>query len=452
MRSNLRMLNAFNLMFEIQEQVKEEKTPEDENENFMKDFENKFLNQLKILCYKLFQNNKSKYLSITQMIDKTISENAMLPTGESLFKPVAAKALKKLEKNIVELKSLAEYTGNQSAPIVINPQTTVRRIEGNTFERKKSPTLSGYNRRQASTNPLEKPVKVVNMRKALNQSFHGTQPDRKTSSISNDALVSKNQSFVSHITTVDQTGSGSKVHRKISMGVDEYNLRTSNYSRIVVNDDRYPKESKTDTLRGSEYTRIRVSSTGRAPVKIVGDNSSSSKNNGLTQVTHRRVVTVDNVKDDSPAQSIMTIQTKFTINPEDLGPAKMHKTYSPASSTKAVRSPDNFQQATRIRVEGKDTTKENDYRSVPVKEPKLEWKKQVPKKTEPLAIVRNENQPVQEDEELLGKALCFSITGADNENPELRQVSVTDCDTPQRNSIKSAKGEFRTPGVNVKFY
>lgn len=487
-KGNLRILNSLNLLFEVQETVKQEKIPESQIENFIKEFENKFLNQLKILCYKLFQNNKSKYLSMTQMIDKTISENAMLPSGDNLFKSVTNQALKRLEKNIVELKKI----GGSSDPTpqrILHTNAEPRRVPSSKYERKKSPAVSTYSRNTISHKPLEKPVKTLNLKRQMNQSFHGGQI-RKVSNTS-DVLASKNQSFISHMPPVAVRSKskdrivtkGQVVSRKVSMGVDEYRMRGSNYSKVMhvsqqhQKESRRPKDSLGGMLRDSGYSRIRMSSSTGKAVKIVGNNSRS---NAKPRKQHR-VNTVGNVKEASPAQSIMTTHTVHTnqhntVKIENFGAMRMHKTQSPSGNTrapKASKSPDNvLQRAKMIKMV---PSKENNYRSVPMVRKSKEWEmkdQQFVKKEmsnpfqpkQPLMIVRNQNQlekPQKQTQNNLqvhnqgdqqGNNMNFNITGADNENPELRMVSVTDCDTPQRNSVTSVKGDFDTPRVDVRKY
>lgn len=457
LKSNLRMLNSLNLLFDIQSQVKEENIPEEKNEKFIQEFENKFLNQLKILCYKLFQNNKMKYLTITQKIDKTISENAMLPTGESLFKPLVEKAMSKLEKNVAEFKLMTEKSPQQNVPHSMSANTKIRRLDANQLDRKKSPHITNFSRRQMNSKPLEKPVKTINMRKGLNNSFHVNQNSRKFSGNVCDILATKNHSFVSHIPTTNDGnhGSASKIHRKVSMGLDEYRLRTSSYNKAVANEQRLPKESTTTimTIRGSSYSQYRVGNNSGNPVKIVGDGS-SSKSGKKAQVNRRINTTSGNMIEDSPTHSIMTNQTivpqpqKYTLNNHNA--QRIYKTLSPANSSKTAQSPQNLNKEFKREIE----SKENNFKSVPKNTLRQvqnrDWREvgREKKTVEPLKRVRNSNERVKE-EELHGKDLGFSITGADNENPELRMISVTDCDTPLRTSINSSDGEFKTPAVDV---
>lgn len=455
------MLNSINLILEIQKTIEEEKIPEQEAESFIKEFENKFLNQLKILCYKIFQNNKQKYLTITQLVDKTISDHLMLPSSENIFKPVARNALKNLEKNLSELKDFVDTDEINASNL---SHSSGRRIEGTTFERKKSPNLRGFNRRNILQTKIENPVKTISLKRDLNNSFHGNTQTRKISLNSHDVMSIKNQSFVSHRTANENTDSGTKIHRKISMGLDEYKLRTSGYSKVPQQtpyEERPPKESVNTLLRESGYSRIRVNSTGRT-VKIVGNNSSSSKNDKIKEQTQKRVITMDNVHQHSPASSVMTTHTKYTtittgVFPNDNIPQNESLVENQSNSKKVVISPRDQPIKITKNYTTKFEAKENNYTSVPIRINSNDNIKTL--YTQPLSIVRNENQLVktqddqkgtqQQEEHPLGKALEFSITGADNENPELRMVSVTDCDTPQRNSVKTRKGDFDTPMIDV---
>jgi SPX domain protein involved in polyphosphate accumulation len=74
------------LLLEIRKSVYNKPHKTEEVNNFFEEFDNKFLNQLKIMCYKVFSDDKRKYLEVAERIEETITSNKNLPAEEPHLK------------------------------------------------------------------------------------------------------------------------------------------------------------------------------------------------------------------------------------------------------------------------------------------------------------------------------------------------------------------------------
>ena len=60
-QNDFKVVNTMNLLMNIRRIVYKE-TEKESADSFFDEFDNKVLNQLKIMCYKIFQDNKKRYL------------------------------------------------------------------------------------------------------------------------------------------------------------------------------------------------------------------------------------------------------------------------------------------------------------------------------------------------------------------------------------------------------
>lgn len=119
---DLRILSCFNLLFEIKNMMYSGGGKEncEITKDILDDFEKKFYSHLKLICYKAFVKNNSKYLSSTKLIQRIYDLNQNLEEQRDNLIPFIRDSLTTMEKNLMTLYklvpiSLVNGNGKKSA-------------------------------------------------------------------------------------------------------------------------------------------------------------------------------------------------------------------------------------------------------------------------------------------------------------------------------------------------
>ena len=117
-----------NLLFEVRNLVYKE-TKKETADSFFEEFDNKILNQLKIMCYKIFKDNKKLYLDVGKLIDDTMKKNKISNPDITRMKSMAAFGLTALKANLKNLNFLTGLEKSSPAPQfrLGSPDTATRR-------------------------------------------------------------------------------------------------------------------------------------------------------------------------------------------------------------------------------------------------------------------------------------------------------------------------------------
>ena len=513
-QNDFKVVNTMNLLMNIRRIVYKE-TEKESADSFFDEFDNKVLNQLKIMCYKIFQDNKKRYLELTKMIDDTLSANQKLPEDSIMLRKLSADALKSLTFNLEGIKSVtgtdstakvavkfgspdhnrhSRRTNGSSSRAALENVLRLNFHDGkyNTFDslrrsghqpmitsKKTNDSLKVKTQRPNRNNLMAKNLKTLNLRKnksAKNNRTGSNLPGKlriegnsgskknraqspalrnllKRSHISNDSNLN-NHSF-------SNSKTGVNFRNKRAMSGTSPDGGSFILGTLARNHQSANKDQKIPNGGGSF-----IGATGRAgPLRI-----SSASTNMLRMIPSLKNVKVGKQKtsafnNGAANQNLGSGRQRHSgVNENNFGSVRVtetskaddhSKTWVLMTSEKEIRKTAN----PRIQPTEPLLLNKTDQLGVNISKESVRSTKAI-RKPLPIAVPAENRVTSTRNIPNLGKTgefpaikklESFEITGA-GENPELRMVSITDCDSPERNSLQSNILDFDSPKVKkLKF-
>lgn len=446
----IRFINAFNKFYELKKQIDTNKPAEVETDTLFEEFEEKFINNMKLLCFKTFLKDAQKYAEWSKGLDELRKENALISTQQELLSGNWSLSTQKMTSLVHELNSGSAIKSsnfsnkfNKARKSSINLGKSSLQLLPPSGKPKSGRITTGlrYHNPQSQVNKssaLKRCNSISGSIRALNNSNYQNQQNitggtiKTQRQIISASKVTRNSNFNSN-SKLSKENSNVPIIQRIDGDVRK-SLFTSSYLSPA-------KKALYSSSTSINSSGIIVNSNRRSSLSIKTGNDLFSRAGETTEYILKKRPPLGNFL--SPSSNILKAQ----LSPENsvLSTQKLHSN-SKGKKLMLKNSGLNIQANHVDRVEQSVMAKQNKWSKIKQEAvikhaPKIIVKSQYSSdnsnRTSPETKNNYLSSPVGSQDEK------DDIPQVESDDDFMRQISITDCDSPKRSSVKTNYKEFQ---------